>query len=497
MKIPLKTAAVLLMAGSMLHAQHYTVTLDEAIETALRNNNAVKISHTDIAIARAQYKQAMSANYPSIDLKASAMRADEDLTFDLQGHATTSGTVVAQQLMMAGGVVDTAQILSGTSPSAVTGTAAAQALIASGAATDQVLPFSGKVTVAGRDVASARLNLLYPIYTGGKISALIDQAELGTLISRENERRTCSEVVYDVKTYYYGAMLLRKVKQLVGDTKERMGFTRDLTEEMYKGGSMNVKKTDYLRSKLSVDLIASMYEEVAIKEKLALSALANAMGLSWDDSVETAQAAFGEPLMGDNMQELVDKALRFNPQMATMRLARKVEDARIKESKSGFLPAVAFTASVQTLYNNYDYGLINDDNKNSWTIGVGLEWNLFNGMRTRAETEQRRLEKRKREEQAVMLEEGIALQMKHALLGIESSYRRYHTLSVAAETAAESRDLNTRAYQEDMVETKDVIEAQIMESITKANLFHAMHDYAMARATADFLAGSALEKAQE
>ena len=197
------------------------------------------------------------------------------------------------------------------------------------------------------------------------------------------------------------------------------------------------------------------------------------------------------------MQELVEQAWRFNPQMAQMRLALQVEDARIDEARSGYLPSMALTASAQSLYNDYDYGVVNDDNKNSWTIGVGLEWNLFNGMRTSAEVEQRRLEKQKRGEQAVMLEEGVALQMKHALLQVESSCRQYRTLSIAAETASENRDLNTRAYQEDMVETEEVIEAQVMESITKSNLYNAMHAHAVARATADFLVGQALDKAQE
>ena len=488
------TILAALAGAAVLNAAQVSVTLDEAIRTALENNNALKISRTEIAIARAQYEQAMSAHYPSIDLQATALRADEALTFDMRGSAITPASVVAQQLLGTAGLIDAALVAQGLLPTA---TPTAQGMIAGGLVTDQTVPFTGEVTVAGRDTAMGRLSLLYPIYTGGKISAIVAQAKLGEAVRVEQERRARSQVVFDVKKYYYGAMLLREIKQLVGDTGERMGFTRDLTESLYKGGSMNVKKTDYLRTKLTVDLIASMYEEVALKEQLALSALANAMGLSWTDTVEISQEHFDAPEMGEPMGALVEQAVRFNPQMATLKLALQVDDARIDEAQSGYLPSLAFNASVQTLDNDYKYGMVNEQNKNSWTIGVGMEWNLFNGMRTGAEVEQRRLEKRKHSEQLVLLEEGTALQMRHAFLALNSSYRQYGTLSSAAETASQNRDLNTRAYQEDMVKTEDVIMSQVMESVTKSNLFAAMHAYAMAKATADFLAGSAAERAQE
>ena len=70
------TILAALAGAAVLNAAQVSVTLDEAIRTALENNNALKISRTEIAIARAQYEQAMSAHYPSIDLQATALRAD-------------------------------------------------------------------------------------------------------------------------------------------------------------------------------------------------------------------------------------------------------------------------------------------------------------------------------------------------------------------------------------------------------------------------------------
>jgi hypothetical protein len=46
------------------------------------------------------------------------------------------------------------------------------------------------------------------------------------------------------------------------------------------------------------------------------------------------------------------------------------------------------------------------------------------------------------------------------------------------QSAQENRDLNTRAYREELVETEKVIRAQLMEALMSAEHFKARYDYA-------------------
>ena len=77
-----KTAFMLTLANALL-AQN--VTLDEAINIALKNNKKLKVSDTSIQIADTLYNQAMSAHYPALDASISAMRFDEAPTFEMRG----------------------------------------------------------------------------------------------------------------------------------------------------------------------------------------------------------------------------------------------------------------------------------------------------------------------------------------------------------------------------------------------------------------------------
>ena len=483
-KIIIKVLLLSLVTSS-LYATEHIVSLDEAITMALQNNNKLKVSQTSIKIADTMYNQALSAHYPTLDVDITAMRLDEPTTFDMRGTTTIDNTQTIQMY----------QGLSGAAAAdANPNTSGAYAGIAASTPVHSELPIEMEVQMTGRDTVLSQINATLPLYTGGKITAIVDQASIGKQIAQEAKRKTQNEVIYDVKRYYYGVVLTKQLKKLSEDTLARMGFIRDLTSRLYQGGSLNVKKTDYLRTKLSLNLIESLHEEISQKEVMAKSALLFSMGLPWTDSVDITQKSIKEPVMNETLETLVSNAYNFNPDYTSLKLAINIHDAKIDEAQSDYLPTVGAFASAQNIYNDYEYGLVNEANKNSWTIGVGVQWSLFNGMRTTNQVEQSRLEKLKLEQQELLLQEGLALQVKQEFLKMKSTYKQYTILNEATQTAQESRDLNTRAYQEDMVTTKDVIESQLFESYTTAAYYKSFHDHALARAQADFIVGTALEE---
>ena len=125
----------------------------------------------------------------------------------------------------------------------------------------------------------------------------------------------------------------------------------------------------------------------------------------------------------------------------------------------------------------------------SWSIGVGLELPLFNGMRTTNEVREARARLEKLKQQQFLLKEGIALQVKHIFIQLMSTQQQKVSSEAAANSSEENRALNERAYQEELVETKDVIEAQLIESLMKAQYRKALYDHLEARANLDFVVG--------
>jgi outer membrane protein TolC len=185
--------------------------------------------------------------------------------------------------------------------------------------------------------------------------------------------------------------------------------------------------------------------------------------------------------------------MKFNPDKQRLELAVQIADHQIAEARSGNRPTIGLEANTYQVWNKYKDGLFNDDNRAGWTLGVGVKWNLFDAGMTQAATDAAHAGKIKLEAQRVLLDNGLALQVKNDFLRIQRSRAQVDDSTKAEAYAEENRQLNVRAYQEEMVETKDVIEAQLIEAFASANLFNARHELREALADLDYQVGVALQ----
>ena len=80
-------------------------------------------------------------------------------------------------------------------------------------------------------------------------------------------------------------------------------------------------------------------------------------------------------------------------------------------------------------------------------------------------------------ESQFLLREGIGLQIKDVFLGLSAAAKSCQATSRALQAAIESRDLNERAYQNELVETEKVIRAQLVEALMSAQHFKTRFDY--------------------
>jgi outer membrane protein TolC len=456
---PLHTAA-----GGDAHV----LNLGRCLQIARENNRSKPASRYSVEIAEAQLAQALSSYWPQLSAKASVVRMDEDpnFIFPQTAIAVPATTVVAGTPV-------------GPLPVSVPG--------------QTVVVPEQNIRLADRDSALASFSLVYPLYTGGLRPAVVKRAQSGVAAAKQEARRTDLQVVYDVKRFYYGAVLSRKLSRIAADSLARMEVTLELTENLYKGGSTRVKKTDFLRNKSVVEALRSTLAFLRGNERLTLAALTNALGLPWDTEIEVLDEQIPFRPYEADLKKLVGNAYSFSPDWARLEEGIKASEAQVDEKRAGYLPQVAFLGNLTHVENAYDKGLATPQNKDSWSIGIGLTLPLFNGFRTRAEVAEAKARLGKIREQEILFREAIALQVKDVLIQMVRGQEQRHAMEAASKAAAENRDLNERAYQEELVETKDVIEAQLVDSFMSAANEKTLYDHIEAQARLEFVVGSELD----
>ena len=439
--------------------ENYRLDLAGCLSLALERNRSRRVSQIAVDIAEAQYQQALSAYWPQVKAVVSATRMDEGANFIFPEETAT------YKISGFGPILSEATV---TVP-------------------------EKDVKLMDRDTLMSSLQVVYPVYLGGKRSALRAQAKVGVEAARVSVRKTDLQVIYDVKRMYYGSLLTRQLRELGHDTLERFKITLELTEHLYQSGVGRVKKTDYLRTQVMVATIRSMQELLKSNEELAQSALLNFMGLAWEDRlhIEEREIPFA-PYPGE-LAALVADAYEFNPDWRSLHLGLAAAEARIKEARSGHLPIVALTGSLNHIDNAYDKGVMSPANKDSWTLGIGLEFPLFAGFRTTHAVKEARARLAKLEQQRFLLQEGIALMVKDAYLQVQRAREQVKATQDSLDAARENRELNMRAYQSELVETRDVIEAQLLESFVCAQYYKALHDHVTEQARLELIVGSHLE----
>ena len=122
-----------------------------------------------------------------------------------------------------------------------------------------------------------------------------------------------------------------------------------------------------------------------------------------------------------------------------------------------------------------------------------MQWNLFDGFHTAGKVNHAQAQQRKLEHQQILLDQAIALQIKQQFLSIKNASAQIKDSKEAADYANENRKLNARAYQEEMVETKDVIEAQVLETFALGSHYRARYALEMGMLSLEYLIGRNVE----
>ena len=431
------------------------LTSSECLDIALENNQLRSVSRLELEIADAQHRQALSAYWPQIAAHSALTRRDEDPLFIFPEETDTYLVPLGDQLLE--------------------------------------LP----VTVAEKRIAlmdathfQANVEVTYPFYTGGLRRALRRQTEAGLEAAEQAVRRTDLQVIYDVQRIYYGALLARQLVAIGEAALARLEVTLELTENLYKRGSGRVVKTDYLKNKVIVESLRSMVAHLQGNYQLSVAALGNTMGLDWHRNIELAESEVPYRPYEEGLEKLVDATYRFNPDWARLKAGLAAAEGRVGEARSGRLPKMALIGNLQFLANARDDGIVGPQEKRSWLVGIGMEVPIFDGYLTRHRIREASARVGKLEGQQILLRRGLALQIKALFLELQRVQKQEAAAAAALDAANENRRLNMRAYQSELAEVQDVIEAQILEAFMEAAYCKVRYDHLESRARLDFAVGT-------
>lgn len=503
-------------------------TFDErrCIELALENSRVRVVSELAVAIAEAQHRQACSSWWPTLHLRGGvSLKSDDtelritnlnivtppigvDLPVGISASvnsslATNLGGQFAQALAsnptLAAALASNpalAQQLNSVVTQLGANAGRLNAKLAAQLPSRITLPPLGinvnnqKIELYDRTTYGGSADLKWVLADGGYRSGLVGQARQGIEAARQDARRSDLQIAYDVRRYYAGALLAERSAKLGRDVEARLAATLLLTEQLYQNGTGRVKKNDFLRNKATLEYVRAQVAMAEGNRDLARSALATAMGCSWKSDIHPVYSDEAPPRELPKVESLVETAYSFNPDWAKLHAGLSAAEANLRQQKSGWWPKVAISGKVERLQNQAHSEVIR--NEVTWGVELGAEVPLFDGFLTAGRVQEARARLAKLRQEKILLREGVALQVKVACIRIATAVRRHALTGQAATVAADNRDVCERAYAQDMLDTKTLLDAQTEEALAQAEVYKAAFENAEARAQLAFVVGSEL-----
>jgi len=159
--------------------------------------------------------------------------------------------------------------------------------------------------------------------------------------------------------------------------------------------------------------------------------------------------------------------------------AEKATLYKSKMEKSNFIPKLALKGHYEFMED--DLSLFDP----KWYVGVGIKWNVFDGLQSRLKSKKSIIESQKYREQIEEAEEMIALSIIKAQLTYESSLQNTKIVDKEIDLASATYDMIDKQYKNNLASINDVLDA--LTDLEKANFKLQESFFDQRRAIADLL----------
>jgi outer membrane protein len=297
--------------------------------------------------------------------------------------------------------------------------------------------------------------------------------------------RTKEEAVYQVLTAYLRVLTakeyVRVARQGLSDAREHLR----IAEVMEKAGTGLA--SDVLRARVFLASAESTKVTAESRCLLAQSGLGLAMGEPGGERVDASGPIPPLPEAGTIEERIAAvRANRSDLRAFSMRLDNA--DTNVTLRKSEYLPTVGVMGAYQI--DGQD-GVFSPDN-HSWKVGVGLTWNLFDGLSREAELGRANAEKARAREHYRGAEDLASFQVIQAHLSVEEADRRVEIARAAVAAAEEGTRLVKSRYENQLARMIDLLDMQTALNGARADLVRARNDLQNSRAQLEYASGELL-----
>ena len=329
-----------------------------------------------------------------------------------------------------------------------------------------------------------RVDLELPIYTGGKLSARIGQAESMATAEDRSHAHTRERVAFETITAYVN---LAKVREQVALLKKARSTTAEHVRiaEQYAAQGF-ILDADVLRAKVYLSEMDEYLTQANNGARLAQAALNFQMGANQATPRTLTPLPMTAAVVGD-LEGWTTAALEERQDLAAARL--KLEAGRLEEkaTRPGYFPTIAVLGHYD-LYDDKIFGA----NGHSGSVMAVAKIDLWGGGSDTAARAAARHETASFEADIHRFEEGVRLEVQQAWQNLATASIRHTTATSSLAAAGESLRVRESRFKQGLDKMIDLLDAETALREAELRELVARYDIALDNHRLRYVSGATL-----
>ncbi|PQJ60325.1 hypothetical protein BTO10_13230 [Vibrio chagasii] len=307
------------------------LTFSEAWQILQENNNSLAAQQANVERYQHLQNATGSLNLPSVTLGANYTHLDNDVTINGEQFADSLSGVPSIGLPVP----------------------------------PQIISALGGITstITEQDIFSSSIRAVWPIFTGGRITAAQTAAE-GKSEEAQSQLLMEKQARYeDLSKYYFSVILAEDVVETRRAVEAGLTQHRDFAIKMEQQGQ--IARVERLQADASLD--KAVVERTKAENDLKIAQLALTQILGQSQSVEPSEQLFINKNL-PHMDVFIDQTLMTYPGLKILDAKEKQASSLIKAEKGKYYPEVYLYGD----YNLYEDDSLASEMKPDWLVGIGV-----------------------------------------------------------------------------------------------------------------------------
>ncbi|MFO7880060.1 MAG: TolC family protein [Bacteroidales bacterium] len=326
-----------------------------------------------------------------------------------------------------------------------------------------------EMTFGSKDNYIINGGITMPVYMGGKLRRQYKMSRIVEDMQHDRADLSEDEVLFEVEKLYWKIVSLQEKKKLADAYRAMLDTLVMELENIYQEGI--ITRNDLLKAQKKQNEV--MYQQFQAENgiRLAGMALNQAIGLPLD-SIPRLEGSLDAVRIFPDGNRLVDKAIQTRPELAVLDKSIQLADQTVKLAWSRFLPNIIATGNY-SFYKPNPYNGFTRDFGGDYNVGLTCripitQWgNRIHSVKSAKYL--RELAEVNRQEK----QEKISLQVQQSWNAYLEAFRKVDVKEIGVKQAGENLRIMQDKFDEGMITTSDLLEAQALWQEARSELIEA------------------------